>query len=284
MIVVTGVSGALGRLTVEELLRTTPAERIVAAARAPEKLADLAGRGVHVRQADYDRPDTLTDALRGAEKVLLISGNEIGRRVAQHRAVVDAAKQAGVALLAYTSGLHVDTSPVPIFPEHRATEEYLRASGVPFTLLRNGWYHENYVPAARQGANSGIIFGAAGDGRVASAARADYAAAAAAVLTGDGHAGTAYELSGDTVWSMPELAATVAEITGRPVTYQDLSVDEYAKVLLADGMPEPVAEMFAGTDACVADGWLADTPGTLAKLIGRPTTPLRVILAEALVA
>lgn len=284
MIVVTGASGALGRLTIEELLRTTPADQIVAAVRTPDKVADLAARGVVVREADYDRPRTLGAALRGARKVLLISGNEVGQRVPQHQAVVDAAKQAGVALLAYTSGLHADTSPVPVLPEHRATEEIIGASGVPYSLLRNGWYTENYILAAQVGAHTGTIYGAARDGRVATATRADYAAGAAAVLAGDGHENTIYELSGDTAWSLPELAATVAELTGRPVGYQDLSVDEYANVLVAAGMPEPFARMYAETDACIADGWLGDTPGTLGKLIGRPTTPLRATLAAVLTA
>jgi NAD(P)H dehydrogenase (quinone) len=280
--VVTGASGQLGRLTIAELLRTVPAEQVVAAARDPRKVADLAARGVQVREADYDRPETLRTAFEGARKALLVSGSEVGRRVPQHRAVVDAARDAGVGLLAYTSALHADTSPLTVAPDHRATEELVRDSGVPFAILRNGWYSENYGPAARQGAATGTISGSAGEGRIASAARADYAAAAAAALTGEGHEGTVHELSGDTAWTMAELAATVAELAGTPVRYVDLPVAEYRAALLGAGLPEPLAAMLSETDAAIAEGWLADTPGTLTKLIGRPTTPLRTTLAAAL--
>lgn len=282
MIVVTGASGQLGRLTVEELLRTVPAEQIVAAVRTPAKVADLAARGVQVREADYARPETLRVALRDARKVLLISGSEVGQRVTQHRAVVDAAQHAGAGLLAYTSVLRADVTPLLVAPEHLATEEYIRASGLPFSLLRNGWYTENYLRAAQQAIFTGTLLGSARDGRIASASRVDYAAAAAAVLTGEGHDNTVHELSGDAAWSMTDLAATVAEITGKNVTYQDLPTDRYALALTAAGLPEPVATMFAEIDAGIADGWLADTPGVLAKLIGRPTTALRTTLAAAL--
>jgi len=282
MIVVTGATGRLGRLVIGELAGRVPASQIIAAVRSPEKAADLAERGVQVRKADYDDPATLGPAFEGATKILLISGSEVGRRVDQHNAVVDAAKAAGAGLLAYTSILHADTSPLGLAPEHKATEEYIRASGLPFVFLRNGWYHENYIPAARQGARSGIIPGSARDGRIASAARADFAAAAAAVLTGEGHRSAVYELTGDVAWSLPELAALVSELSGAPVEYQNLPVAEYAKILEANGLPAPVAAMFAQTDADIADGWLGATPGDLSRLIGRPTTPLRDTLAEAL--
>lgn len=282
MIVVTGATGHLGRLVVEELAGRVPASRIVAAVRSPQKAADLAERGIQVREADYDRPETLGPAFEGATRVLLVSGSEPGRRVDQHRAVVDAARTAGVELLAYTSIPRADTTPLGLAPDHKATEEYIRASGLPFAFLRNGWYHENYIAAAGQGAQSGVIAGSARDGRVASAARADFAAAAAAVLTGEGHRNAVYELTGDVAWSMPELAAMVSELSGRPVEYRDLPVAEYAKSLEANGLPEPVAALFAQVDADIADGWLGDTPGDLSRLIGRPTTPLRDTLAEAL--
>ncbi|WP_182901132.1 SDR family oxidoreductase [Microbispora sp. H10830] len=282
MIVVTGATGHLGRLVVEELAVRVPASRIVAAVRSPEKAADLAERGIQVREADYDRPATLGPAFEGATRVLLVSGSEFGRRVDQHKAVVDAARAAGVELLAYTSIPRADTTPLGIAPDHKATEEYIRASGLPFAFLRNGWYHENYIAAARQGAQSGVIPGSARDGRVASAARADFAAAAAAVLAGEGHRDAVYELTGDVAWSMPELAAVVSEVSGTPVEYRDLPVAEYARALEANGLPEPVAALFAQVDADIADGWLGDTPGDLSRLIGRPTTPLRDTLAEAL--
>ncbi|GGO14594.1 NAD(P)-dependent oxidoreductase [Microbispora rosea subsp. aerata] len=282
MIVVTGATGQLGRLVIEELAGRVPASQIVAAVRSPEKAADLAERGIQVREADYDRPATLGPAFEGAAKILLISGSEVGKRVDQHKAVVDAAKAAGVELLAYTSIPHADTTPLGLATEHKATEEHIRASGLPFTFLRNGWYHENYLPAARLAVRSGVIAGSARDGRIASAARADFAAAAATVLTTEGHKDAVYELTGDVAWSMPELAALVAELSGAQVEYRDLPVAEYAKVLEANGLPAPVAAMFAQTDADIADGWLGDTPGELSRLIGRPTTPLRDTLAESL--
>ncbi|PJE95926.1 NAD(P)-dependent oxidoreductase [Streptomyces carminius] len=283
MIVVTGAAGQLGRLTVEALLELgVPASEVVAAVRSPEKAADLAGRGVQVREADYDRPGTLAAAFEGARRVLLVSGSEVGRRVPQHRAVVDAAKAAGAELLAYTSVLHADTTTVPVAPEHRETEEYLRGSGLPHCLLRNGWYTENYEQAARQGLEAGVIAGAAGDGRIASASRADYAEAAAAVLAAEdasAHAGAVYELSGDTAWTMADFAATLTDLTGTEVVYRDLSADGYVKALTGAGLPEGTAHFLADTDASIATGHLADTPGDLSRLIGRPTTPLRDVLA-----
>ncbi len=282
MIVVTGATGQLGRLVVEDLLTRVPAGQIVAAVRTPEKASDLAERGVKVREADYDRPQTLTSAFEGAEKVLLISGSEVGRRVPQHQAVIDAARQAGVSLLAYTSVLHADTSTLPVAPEHRATEEAIKASGLTYSLLRNGWYNENYIPTAQQGAAAGTIIGSARDGRIAAASRADYAAAAAVVLTGDGHADTVYELSGDTAFTMADLAADTAAVTGVPVVYQDLPADAHAKALTEAGVPEEFVQMLVAIDAGTADGQLADTTGELSRLIGRPTTPLRATLAAAL--
>ncbi|MEU9886305.1 SDR family oxidoreductase [Sphaerisporangium sp. NPDC051011] len=279
MIVVTAATGQLGRLVVEGLLAAVPADQIAVVVRDPGKAADFAERGVHVREADYDRPATLEGAFAAGDRVLLISSPDVGARLDQHKAVVDAAAAAGVALLAYTSLLHADTSPLAVAPEHLATELYIRASGVPFSLLRNGWYTENYVSAALNGAEHGTVAGSAGEGRVAGATRADYAAAAVAVLTGEGHENSVYELSGDTAWSMPEFAAEVSALAGRPVTYQDLPQEEYARVLASAGLPEPVAAMLAAMDADITKGVLADTPGTLSKLIGRPTTPLHETLA-----
>ncbi|MFD5007697.1 SDR family oxidoreductase [Streptomyces mutabilis] len=282
MIVVTGATGQLGRLVVEELLTRVPAEQIVAAVRSPEKAADLAERGVQVREADYDRPETLEPAFQGADKILLISGSEVGRRIPQHQAVIDAAKNAGVSLLAYTSVLHADTSALPVAPEHQVTEEAIKTSGLTYSLLRNGWYNENYVPTAQQGVANGVIIGSARDGRVAAASRADYAAAAAVVLTGDGHADTVYELAGDTAFTMDDLAAEVTAVTGTPVAYQDLPADAHTKALTDAGLPEPVVEMLVSIDAGTADGQLADASGDLSRLTGRPTTPVRETLAAAL--
>jgi NAD(P)H dehydrogenase (quinone) len=282
MIVVTGATGELGRLVVEGLLERVPADRVAVAVRSPEKAADLAAKGVQIREADYDRPETLAPALAGADRLLLISGSEVGRRLAQHKAVIDAAVEARVGLLAYTSVLHADTSTLGLAPEHRGTEDLIGASGLPFVLLRNGWYTENYTEAARQAIEQGALIGSAGDGRVASATRADFAAAAVEVLTGEGHEGKVYELSGDIAWSLSELAAAVSGITGRDVAYRNLTPEEHRQALAGAGLPDAVAEMLVDIDRRIAEGALADTPGDLGRLIGRPATPLADTLAETL--
>lgn len=274
MIVVTGASGALGRLVVAGLLEAVPAEQIVAAVRSPEKVAELAAQGVQVRHADYDRPDTLPAALTDAERLLLISGNAVGQRIAQHTAVVDAAVRAGVRHITYTSAPHADTSTLLVAPEHKATEEAIRASGLPFTILRNGWYTENYEQAIRTAVATGVIIGSAGDGRVASATRADYAEAAAAVLTGEGHEGAVYELTGDTGWTYAELAAEVARACGREVGYRNLAPAEHRAALVDAGLPEAAADVYVSFDRDIERGELGHTPGDLRALIGRPTTTL----------
>ncbi len=282
MIVVTGATGQLGRLVVEGLLETTPAGQIVAAVRNPEKAADLAARGVQVREADYDRPETLKQAFAAGDRVLLISSDTVGTRLTQHKAVVDAAAEAGVALLAYTGILHSDTTTVALAAEHKGTEEHIRASGIPFSFLRNGWYVENYVSTITQAAEQGTFAGASGEGRVSTATREEYARAAVAVLTGENHENTVYELAGDVAWTKAELAAEVAAVTGKPVAYQDLPRDEYERVLAGAGLPGPVAAMFADIELDIAGGALAGTTGDLSRLIGRPTTPLRDTVTEVL--
>lgn len=282
MIIVTGASGQLGRLVIEALLNKQPANEIVAAVRHPEKVADLAARGVQVRLADYDQPASLAAAFKGADKLLLISASEVGRRVPQHRAVIDAAKAAGVGLLAYTSILHADTSPLPLAVEHRETESLIRASGLPATILRNGWYTENYtagIPAALQ---YGVVLGSAGQGRIASAARADYAEAAAAVLTRDDQAGRIYELAGDTSYTLGELADEIARQSGKAVAYQDLPESEFKAALLGAGLPDFLATLLAESDVGAAKGGLFDEARQLSALIGRPTTPLAEMVRLAL--
>lgn len=274
MIVVTGASGQLGRLVIEALLKKLPAGEIVAAVRHPEKVADLAARGVQVRQADYDQPASLASALEGADKLLLISASEIGRRVPQHRAVIEAAKAAGVGLLAYTSILHADSSPLPLAAEHRETENLIRASGLPAVLLRNGWYTENHlagIPAALQ---YGVVLGSAGQGRFASAARADLAEAAAIVLTRDEQAGRIYELAGDEAYTLGEFAAELAQQSGKVVAYQDLPEGEFKAALLGAGLPEGLATLLAESDIGASKGGLFDDGRQLSRLIGRPTAPL----------
>lgn len=281
MIVVTGASGQLGRLVIEALLKKLPAGKIVAAVRHPEKVADLAARGVQVRLADYDQPASLVAAFKGADKLLLISANEIGRRVPQHRAVIDAAKAAGVGLLAYTSILHADTSPLPLAVEHLETENLIRASGLPAVILRNGWYTENYlagIPAALQ---YGVLLGSAGAGKIASAARADYAEAAAAVLTQDNQAGRIWELAGDEAYTLSELAGEIAKQSGKAVAYQNLPESEFKAALLGAGLPDGLATLLAESDVGASKGGLFDGSRQLSQLIGRPTTPLVDLIKQA---
>ncbi|MFW6691397.1 NmrA family NAD(P)-binding protein [Streptomyces sp. MAR4 CNX-425] len=283
-ITVTGATGHLGRLVVAALLEQLPAERIAAVVRSKDRAADLAARGVELRIADYDEPAALADAFRTGERVLFVSGSEVGRRVPQHQAVVDAAAAAGVGLLAYTGILGGPEADFPLADEHKATERMILDSGLPYTFLRNGWYHENYTEHLAPVLAHGAVVGSAGAGRIASAARADYAAAAVAVLTGTGHEGRAYELSGDTAWSLPEYAAEVARQSGAAVGYRDLPPAEHLRTLLGTGMPEPMAEVLVGVDAAVARGLLAGTTGELSRLLGRPTTPLAEAVAAGLAA
>ncbi|NUT36576.1 MAG: SDR family oxidoreductase [Hamadaea sp.] len=283
MIVVTGATGPLGRQVIENLLeRGVPAGRIVAAVRSPEKAADLAARGVHVREADYDRPETLTAAFAGAEKVLLVSGSEIGKRIPQHRNVIDAAVAAGVPFLAYTSILKADTTGVGLAGEHKATEEYLKDSGLPHALLRNSWYTENYTGSAAAAIGAGAVLGSTGEGRVGAVPRADYAAAAAAVLATDGHEGKVYELSADAPFTMAEYAEELARQSGKPVVYRDLPAADYTDALVGFGLDAGYAGALADADQGIARGDLASDSGDLRRLIGRPTTSLADAVADAL--
>jgi NAD(P)H dehydrogenase (quinone) len=282
MIVVTGATGLLGRLVVEGLLERVPADQVAVVVRSPEKAADLTARGVEVRTADYSRPETLDGAFAAGDKVLLISGSEVGQRIEQHQAVIEAAAKAGVALLAYTSVLGGDLATFRLAAEHQVTEAAIRASGLPFVLLRNGWYTENYTGNLAQALEHGAVLASAGEGRVASATRADFAAAAVAVLTSEGHENRAYELSGDTAWSFAEYAAEVAAQSGRPVVYRELPPEQYLQVLLDAGLPQPFAETLVDVDAGISRGELAISTGDLSRLIGRPTTPLADSVRAAL--
>jgi len=282
MIVITGATGQLGRLVITALRSSLPAAEIVAAVRNPDKAQDLAAQGVVVRRADYNEPDSLARAFVGADKLLLISSSELGQRAAQHRAVIDAAKAAGVKLIVYTSLLHADRSPLGLAAEHRETEAMLKASGIPFVLLRNGWYTENYAASIPPALAHGALLGAAGDGRIASAARADYAQAAAAVLLRDDQAGKVYELAGDSAYTLQEFAAQVARQSGKPVAYVNMPQAEYQAALLGAGLPAPVADLLADSDAGAAAGGLFDDGGQLSQLIGRPTTPMADSVKSAL--
>lgn len=282
MIVVTGATGQLGQLVIQALLKKTAAANIVAAVRNVEKAKDLAAMGVQVRYADYRQPASWDAALQGAEKVLLISSNEIGQRAPQHRSVIDAAQRANVKLLAYTSVLHADTSVLGLAEEHRETEVAIRASGVPFVLLRNGWYTENYAAGIPTALHLGAVYGCAGDGRIASATRADYAEAAAVVLTTDNQAGKIYELAGDSAYTLSEFAAEISRQSGKTIGYVNLPEAEYKNALLGAGLPTFLAELLANSDTGVAQGALFDENHQLSQLIGRPTTPLAAVVAVAL--
>jgi NAD(P)H dehydrogenase (quinone) len=278
---VTGASGKLGRLVLDELLGQTDAANVVALVRDPAALGDYASRGVQVRKADYDDPASLKTALQGVDRVLLISGNAVGERERQHGNVIAAAKEAGVSYLAYTSILKGDKSRLALAPEHVATEKLLAASGLNYDVLRNGWYSENYTGGLAQSLESGKIFGAVGQGKLSTASRQDLAAgAAAALLKGEG--GRTYELAGDSGWTMDEFAAEVSRQAGKPVEYVNQSESDYAKVLEGAGLPPPVAAMLAGTSALSGQGELYDESKDLSRLSGRPTTPISETIAAAL--
>lgn len=271
-LLVTGATGSLGRLVIASLLeRGADPQSIIAGARDVAKAEDL---GVRVAHLDYSDPASVASALEGVDAVLLISGSEVGQRVSQHKAVIDAAKAAGVSKFVYTSAPKATTSDLVLAPEHKATEELIADSGLPAVILRNNWYTENYAADVARAAETGVLSAGAADGRVASASRKDFAEAAAVVLLEDGHIGKIYELGGDVAWNYRELAAAIAEVSGRDVAYQPLTADEQLAGLQAAGLDEGTAGFVVALDAGIAAGALADTDGTLARLIGRPTTPL----------
>lgn len=274
MIAITGATGQLGQQVFANLLNTTAANQLVAVVRNPAKAEALSQKGVVVRQADYGDEAALTRALQGVDKLLIISSSEVGQRAPQHRNIINAAKAAGVKFIAYTSLLHADTSPLGLADEHVDTEKMLADSGIPFALLRNGWYTENYLASAPAALEHGVFIGAAGEGKIASATRADYAAAAARVIAEDGHAGKVYELAGDHGWTLSELAAELAKQSGKNVVYQNLSQADFAAALKSVGLPAGLADMLADSDVGASKGGLFDDSHTLSKLIGRPSTPL----------
>ncbi|MDA8501064.1 SDR family oxidoreductase [Citrobacter sp. Awk 2] len=274
MIAITGATGQLGQHVIESLLKTVPASQIVAIVRNPAKAAALSQQGIIVRQADYTDEAAFTTALQGIDKLLLISSSEVGQRTPQHRNVINAAKAAHVKFIAYTSLLHANTSPLGLADEHVATEKMLADSGIAYALLRNGWYTENYLASAPAALEHGVFIGAAGEGKIASATRADYAAAAARVISEDGHAGKIYELAGDEGWTLSQLAAELAKQSGKKVVYQNLSEADFAAALKGFGLPAGLADMLADSDVGASKGGLFDDSHTLSKLIGRPTTSL----------
>ncbi len=276
---VTGATGQLGQIVIEKLKERVASENIVALVRTPEKAA---GFGVEGRAFDYTNPALLAESLNGIDNLLLISGNEIGKRKEQHLNVIEAAKKAGVKWIVYTSLLHADRSTLSLAAEHVATEEALKASGIPYTLLRNGWYTENYTGSIAGALAGGAFIGSAGDGKIASAARADFAEAAVVVLTSKDQVGKVYELAGDNAYTLTELAAEISTQTGKNIPYKDLPEEAYADILKSFGLPEGFAQAIAGWDVSASKGDLFDDGKQLSTLIGRPTTPLADVVAKAL--
>jgi NAD(P)H dehydrogenase (quinone) len=282
-ILVTGASGQLGRLVIADLLKTTPAGQIAALVRSEKAAASLSALGVSVRHGDYNDVGALQKAFVGIDRLLLISSSQIGQRAAQHRKAIDAARRAQVKLLAYTSVLHAPTSVLGLAEEHRETEAMLGQSGVPFVLLRNGWYTENYAASIPSALAHGAFVGSAGEGRISSAARADYAAAAAAVLASDANpAGRTYELAGDASYTLSQFAQELSRQAGKAIAYRNLPEAEFQAVLVGAGLPGPVAALLADSDTGASKGALLDDSHQLSRLIGRPTTPFATTIAAAL--
>ena len=278
-IAITGATGQLGRHVVAQLAAKMPSDEIVALVRSPDKAIDL---GVSARPFDYSRPEVLAPALEGIATLLLISSSEVGKRITQHGNVIAAAKTAGVGRIVYTSLLHADTSALDLAEEHVETEAALKASGVPFTILRNGWYTENYLGSLSSALEHKAVIGSAGDGRISSAARADYAAAAVIALTRGDLAGRTIELAGDDSYTLADLAAEISRQSGSEVRYVDMPETAYAQALVDIGLPSPLAHAIAGWDAAAAKGALFDDGRQLSALIGRPTTSLSDVVAAAL--
>ncbi|HYG15168.1 MAG TPA: SDR family oxidoreductase [Bacteroidia bacterium] len=278
-IAVTGATGQLGRIVIEKLKEKIDAGSIVALVRSSQKAADL---GVEIREADYDMPELLGGALQGVDVLVLISGSEVGKRILQHTNVIEAAQKAGVKRIVYTSLLHADRSSLVLAGEHIATETLLKNAGIPFTILRNGWYSENYAGSVTGGLAAGAIMGSAGDGKISSASRKDYAEAIVAVVTTDGHQNKVYELAGDEAFTMADLAAEISKQSGKDIAYTNLPLEEYASMLVKAGLPEGIAQMYAGIDVSTSKGDLFDDSHQLSKLIGHPTTPLKDVVAQML--
>jgi NAD(P)H dehydrogenase (quinone) len=276
---VTGATGQLGRLVVEELKKKGVSNNVVALVRSTEKAKDL---GVEVREFDYSRSEKLESALTGVDYLLLISSNEIGQRATQHANIINAAKPAGVKWIVYTSLLHADKSTLSLAGEHLDTENALKSSGIPYTILRNGWYTENYTGSISGAIKAGAFIGSAGEGKIASASRTDFAEAAAVVLTSDGHQGKVYELAGDKAYTLKELAAEVYKQTGKDIPYNNLPEADYASILTNIGLPEGLATAIAGWDTAASKNDLFDDSHQLSKLIGRTTTGLTESVAAVL--
>ncbi|MCA0937487.1 SDR family oxidoreductase [Vibrio alginolyticus] len=283
MIAVTGATGQLGQLVIKHLLDKVEPQQIVALVRSLDKAASLTSLGIQIRQGDYSKPETLESALEGVTKLLLISSSEVGQRAVQHKNVIDAAKQAGVELLAYTSLLYADTSPLALAEEHVETEAYLKQENVPHVILRNGWYTENYLASVAPALANGGFIGCAQDGKISSAAREDYAEAASIVLTSEeSQVGKVYELAGDESYTLAELSALISEKSGKAIPYINMEEADFAKALEGAGIPGPFAAVLANSDTGASKGALYDDSKTLSELIGHPTKSLEQLIGDFL--
>ena len=282
MFAVTGATGHLGRLVLSTLLNRIAPEQVVALVRDPARAADLAALGVEVRRFDYDVPSELAGSLANVERLLLISSDDVARRVGQHRAVIEAATAAGVGFIAYTSVIHADVNPLGVAPSHRETEAMLQDGGVSHAILRNGWYTENYLIGADAAIAHGVLLGSTGEGRISGASRENYADAAAAVLAAGPDAAGTYELAGDSGFTLSDVAAALADASGVSVVYRNLPEAEYEQALAEAGVPPAFAKVLAGFSAGAANGILADDSHTLSRLIGRPTASLRDVVEGAI--
>ena len=281
-IAITGATGQLGNLVIEQLLQLTAAQNIIALVRNIDKAEHFKAQGIELREFDYDRPETLVPALSGVDKLLLISANEIGRRTLQHKAVIDAAKVAGVPYLAYTSLLRADTSPLGLAQEHRETEKLIQDSGLRYTFLRNNWYSENYLAGVAHTIEIGTLFGAAQDGRISSASRIDYAEAAARVLTSTVHDNQTYELAGSQSFSLSELATLIGQAASKTINYQNLSAEEYTQGLIQASLPAGLVEVIVDADIQTIQGAMYSDSQDLEQLIGRKTTNIQDAIKAAL--
>ncbi|MFP8816341.1 SDR family oxidoreductase [Acinetobacter johnsonii] len=281
-IAITGATGQLGNLVIEQLLQLTAAQNIVALVRNIDKAEHFKVQGIEPREFDYDRPETLVPALLGIDKLLLISANEIGRRTPQHQAVIDAAKVAGVPYLAYTSLLRTDTSPLGLAQEHRETEKLIQDSGITYTFLRNNWYSENYLAGVAHTIEIGTLFGAAQDGRISSASRIDYAEAAAKVLTSTGHENKTYELAGSESFSLSDLATFIGQAVNKDIIYQNLSAEEYTQGLTQAGLPAGLVDVIVDADIQTIQGAMYSDSKDLEQLIGHKTTSIQDAIKAAL--
>ena len=281
-IAITGATGQLGQWVIQSLLKNTAAANIVALVRNESKAANLKAQGIELRLFDYDTPATLASALSGIDKLLLISANEVGRRTAQHKAVIAAAQQAGVPYIAYTSLLNADHSPLGLAQEHRETESLIKASGLQYTFLRNNWYSENYLAGVTHTVEIGTLYGTAGEGKISSAARVDYAEAAANVLTTSGHENKTYELAGSISFTLADLAADIADVSGKEITYQNLSAEDYTQALTQAGLPVGLADIIVAADIQTEKGAMFSDSKDLEQLIGHPTTAIKEQVAAIL--